>query len=312
LCRFDDYCFDLLQWAQPALRKVSVVVPNYNYEHYMSSRLNSVFEQSYPIFETIVLDDCSSDDSVERIREVAEMANRTIRFAPNRKNSGNTFKQWKKGMSLVRGDLVWIAEADDWADPDFLSASVLQHQDNTALSFTDSVQIDTDDELLAESYSYYYNEVDASLFSNSFSMPGNKFVNRAMAVKNVIMNVSSVVWSRDDLEEGLEALGDDLTSYKLVGDWRLYLQVLLTPGRDVAYVNRSLNTHRRHAESVTHALDHQKHLAEIKAMHDVVIDSLSGDRESRDALIAKMNDYQAELTKQFGLDQLDENDRLAA
>jgi len=46
------------------------------------------------------------------------------------------------------------------------------------------------------------------------------------------MNVSSVVWSRDDLEEGLEALGHELTDFKLVGDWRLYLQVLLTPGRD--------------------------------------------------------------------------------
>jgi len=152
-CQFDDYCFDLLQWAQPDLKKISVVVPNYNYEQYMSSRLNSVFDQTYPVFETIVLDDCSSDNSVTRIQEVAEMANRHIRFAPNTTNSGNTFKQWKKGMSLVRGDLVWIAEADDWANSEFLKASVAQHTDDTALSFTDSNQIDTDDNLLAPSYS---------------------------------------------------------------------------------------------------------------------------------------------------------------
>jgi len=238
-CQFDDYCFDLLQWAQPALRKVSVVVPNYNYEQYMSSRLNSIFDQNYPIFETIVLDDCSTDDSIERIAEVAENANRKIRFVANKENSGNTFKQWKKGMSMVRGDLVWIAEADDWADPKFLSSSVVQHQDNTALSFTDSVQIDTHDKVLAESYSYYYNEVDSKLFSNSFSLPGDTFVSRAMAVRNVIMNVSSVVWNRDDLVNGLSTLGDELTNYKLVGDWRLYLQVLLTPGREVEYVRKA-------------------------------------------------------------------------
>ncbi len=312
-CRFDDYCFELLQWVQPALKKVSVVVPNYNYEQYMSSRLMSVFDQTYPIFETIVLDDCSTDNSVERIEEVADMANRRIRFTPNGINSGNTFKQWKKGLSMVRGDLVWIAEADDWADPNFLLASVAQHNQNTALSFTDSVQIDTNDKVLAPSYSYYYDTVDASLFSRSFTLPGDEFVARAMAVKNVIMNVSSVVWNRRDLDDALNALGDELTSYKLVGDWRLYLQALLTIGRDVSYIKRSLNTHRRHAESVTHALDHQKHLDEIQAMHQVVLSELSPEFAERKEIQASLDAYVIELREQFGLDQPSEDtDRIAA
>jgi len=70
-------------------------------------------------------------------------------------------------------------EADDLASPEFLSASVLQHKENTALSFTDSVQIDTDDKTLADSYFYYYKDVDSALFSRSFSLPGDSFVNRA-------------------------------------------------------------------------------------------------------------------------------------
>lgn len=302
-CQFDDYCFDLLQWAQPGLKKISVVVPNYNYEQYMSSRLNSVFDQTYPVFETIVLDDCSSDGSVDRIKEVAQMANRKIRFTPNETNSGNTFKQWKKGMSMVRGNLVWIAEADDWSNPEFLAANVSSHTHNTAFSFTDSNQIDIDDKVLAASYSYYYKDVDASLFSRDFSIPGDEFVARAMAVKNVVMNVSSVLWNRDDLEEGLEALGDELTSYKLVGDWRLYLQASLTPGREVAYINKPLNTHRRHAESVTHALDHKLHLAEIQAMHRVVMSALPESDVTHNVVQSDIDQYVDELRKQFGLDE---------
>jgi len=298
-CRFDDYCFDLLQWAQPGLRKVSVVVPNFNYEQYMPTRLTSIFEQRYPVFETIVLDDCSSDDSVKRIHEVAQKANRRIRFLGNSENSGNPFKQWQRGMSMVRGDLVWIAEADDLAAPEFLSANVLEHKQNTALSFTDSVQVDTHGKTLSDSYFFYYKDIDSSLFSRSFSLPGDSFVKRAMAVRNVIMNVSSVVWNRADLEAGLEALSADLSNYKLVGDWRLYLQVLLTPGRDVAYINKALNTHRRHPESVTHALDHKLHLGEIQAMHNLVVTALPEQTE----LIAQMKDYVAILEEQFGLSQ---------
>ena len=312
-CQFDDYCFDLLRWAQPGLKKISVVVPNYNYEQYMSSRLNSVFNQTYPVFETIVLDDCSSDDSVVQIEQVAKMAGRTIRFSPNETNSGNTFKQWKKGMSMVRGDLVWIAEADDWADPEFLTASVSSHGAKTAFSFTDSVQIDTDDKVLAESYFYYYKDVDATLFSQDFSINGDEFVARAMAVKNVVMNVSSVLWNRDVLQHGLEELGGELTSYKLVGDWRLYLQASLMPGCHVAYINQPLNTHRRHAQSVTHALDHELHFAEIQAMHRVVMDALPVNDRVKNGLQTDIDDYVSQLRVQFGLDTIArENDRQAA
>jgi len=144
-------------------------------------------------------------------------------------------------------------------------------------------------------------------------MPGDEFVERAMAVKNVVMNVSSVLWSRDDLEEGLEALGDELTSYKLVGDWRLYLQALLTPGRNVSYINKALNTHRRHAESVTHALDHELHLSEIQAMHNVVMSALPEDSSERTSVQNDVDGYVAELREQFGLDESgDKNDKRAA
>jgi len=311
-CRFDEYCFNLLQWVQPNLKKVSVVVPNYNYEQYIATRLNSVFEQSYPVFEVIVLDDCSSDDSIARIAEVAENSDRTIQFSPNRSNSGNTFKQWQKGMSMVRGDLIWIAEADDLADPDFLMASVGEHRQNVALSFTDSAQIDSHDKALANSYSYYYNEVDDSLFRTSFTIPGDEFVKRAMAVRNVIMNVSSVVWNRQSLQSALDALGDDLHDYKLVGDWRLYLEVLLRSNKDVTYVNRALNIHRRHPDSVTHALDLKQHLTEIQAMHQVVSESLVTSDASREQLREEMDKYVDELTTQFGLMGGDVQGRVAA
>jgi hypothetical protein len=53
----------------------------------------------------------------------------------------------------------------------------------------------------------------------------------------------------------------------VAGDWRLYLQVLTGKGARVGYCSEPLNTHRRHAASVTHALNPDQHVAEIGACH---------------------------------------------
>lgn len=49
--------------------KISVVIPNYNYEKYIIERIDSILFQTYPIYELIILDDCSTDRSVEIIQE---------------------------------------------------------------------------------------------------------------------------------------------------------------------------------------------------------------------------------------------------
>ena len=54
-----------------------------------------------------------------------------------------------------------------------------------------------------------------------------------------------------------------------IGDWRLYLEELIAPGARIAYIADPLNVHRRHAESVTHALNADKHVAEIAQCHEL-------------------------------------------
>lgn len=295
-CQLDDYSFELLQLLRPELNKISVVVPNYNYEKYLPSRLASVFNQDMPIFETIVLDDMSTDNSLEIIKQSAKIAGRKIRVVANETNSGNVFQQWKLGLSLSSGSHIWIAEADDIAKPEFLSRSLASFKNNTCFSFCDSEQVDGNDALLARSYDYYYQQIDKKLFNKSFVMDGRDFVSRALSVRNVILNVSSVVWDRQHLSDTLHCVGEELMDYSLVGDWRLYLASLDNSDCSVAYVGESLNVHRRHASSVTHALDLQHHLNEILAMHSCALEIVN-----HAAIRTSQSEYELELRKQFQL-----------
>ena len=88
-------------------KKVSVIIPNYNYEQFIIERIDSILLQTYPIYEIIILDDCSKDNSVEVINKKIEQIkkdypNIKVQFIVNEKNSGGcVFKQWKKGFDLA-------------------------------------------------------------------------------------------------------------------------------------------------------------------------------------------------------------------
>jgi cellulose synthase/poly-beta-1,6-N-acetylglucosamine synthase-like glycosyltransferase len=119
---FSDYVLDLLRLAVPSLPTISVAVPNYNYAHCLPERLYTIFDQNHPVEEIIVLDDCSSDDSVPVIMKLADERQRDLTLVINEQNSGSVFAQWAKAAEMARGEFLWIAEADDLSEPTFLSS----------------------------------------------------------------------------------------------------------------------------------------------------------------------------------------------
>jgi glycosyltransferase involved in cell wall biosynthesis len=300
--RFDEYCFRLMRMVDPRVPRISVIVPNYNYARYLPSRLVSIFNQTHPVLEIIVLDDCSSDDSVDVIRKTAQDAKRTIDLIVNEHNSGSVFRQWRRGAELARGDYVWIAEADDIADERFLETVARAATGGSAdIAFCDSWQIGSDGDLLGPSYRSYLNQIEPAAFDSSFTVPGQEFLRRFLSVKNVILNVSGVLWSRKALLNALAACGDDLFKFRVAGDWRLYCEVARAGGA-VAYVSNALNGHRRHKTSVTHALGQQNHYAEVLALQKFAGQSCALDARLRRARA----EHRANVRQTLGLQEVDD------
>jgi glycosyltransferase involved in cell wall biosynthesis len=266
---FPAYVRRLMKLALPNLADVSVAVPNYNYAKYMPERLGSIFQQTYPVQEILVLDDCSRDDSLEVIPQVAKDARRVIRMIVNETNSGSVFVQWRRAAEEAQGEFVWIAEADDLSDPDFLHrmTSLMADDPNVKLAFSDSRTIHGDGSPQWDSYKGYYASVEPGALSRTDVFAAEDFVRRFLAVKNLILNVSAVVWRRDALLQALELCGPELTGFRMAGDWLLYLTALAAPGARIGYEAKTLNVHRRHATSVTHALDADRHVSEIARCH---------------------------------------------
>lgn len=304
--RFDwrDYVRDLLELTLPQTASVSAAVPNFNYARYLPDRLASIFGQTYPVEQVVVLDDCSSDDSLAVIARVAVQTGRSLHVVRNDVNSGSVFAQWLKAAELAESEFVWIAEADDLAEPGFLATAVrlLQADPEMRLAFTDSRTVLADGTPQWESYTSYYATIEPGALTRTQIFAAEEFVGRFLAVTNVILNVSAVVWRRDALLESLRACERDLRGYRIAGDWHLYLDMLSRPGARIGYAARPLNVHRRHSESLTHTLDPNRHLAEITRCHRFAASAFPSLAES---VAARQQAYRVQIASQLGA-QLDE------
>ena len=107
---------------------VTVIIPNFNHARFLDERIRSVLNQTYQDFEVMILDDCSTDNSLEVINRYKNHP-KVTQIVVNEQNSGSPFKQWQKGISMAKGELIWIAESDDSCEPTFLETLVKRCQD---------------------------------------------------------------------------------------------------------------------------------------------------------------------------------------
>ncbi len=88
--------------------KVSVIIPSYNHKNYILKAIDSVLEQTYKNFELIVIDDGSTDNSIEIIEAVKD--NRiNILTQPNR----GAHAAINRGLEIATGDYIAILNSDD-------------------------------------------------------------------------------------------------------------------------------------------------------------------------------------------------------
>lgn len=167
---------------------VSVIIPNYNHARFLDERIQSVLNQTYQNFELIILDDKSTDNSVEIINNYKNNPH-VSQIAVNENNSGSTFKQWHKGFELAKGEIIWIAESDDSCDKELLETLVkLYTENNAVLVFCRSCKYETDGRKSIFLHQDY--------LLGDIIMSGREFVSDYMVQKNAVANASSAIFSR--------------------------------------------------------------------------------------------------------------------
>jgi len=96
-------------------QKVSVIMPTYNAEDKISAALYSLLNQSWKNLEIIVVDDCSTDDTVNVASKVAEIDSRVKVF--KQEKNGGAYLARNRGLREADGDFITTHDSDDWSHP---------------------------------------------------------------------------------------------------------------------------------------------------------------------------------------------------
>ena len=214
---------------------VSVIIPNFNHAQYLEQRLNSVFNQTYLNFEVIILDDKSTDNSLDVINRYKDNPHLS-QIVVNETNSGSTFKQWERGFNMAKGEWIWIAESDDYCTNDFLEQLMnecLKHKD-VVVAHSNYIMCDEENNIISQSKEWenrYYN--------------GKRFVRRRMARFCDIHNASGAIFKRSVLP----FVSNAYQTYQSTGDYQFWSEVAACG--NVVKVNKNLAFWRQSVKSVT-------------------------------------------------------------
>lgn len=214
---------------------VSVIIPNYNHSSFLPERIDSVLHQTFQNFEVIILDDCSTDNSrdiIERYRSNPQISH----IIYNSENSGKVFMQWKRGIELAAGELIWIAESDDISDINFLEILVNKFIKHPSLS-------------LAFCKSWMFNnkgyQWEASQNVSEGVYNGSAFISDVMSRGCIMYNASSCLFRK----ASFKCIDDIYTTFTASGDRMFW--ILICEQGDVFVVDKRMNYYRKHGDNST-------------------------------------------------------------
>ncbi|MBD5226217.1 MAG: glycosyltransferase [Bacteroidales bacterium] len=226
---------------------VSVILPNYNYARYLPERIESILNQEFQDFELIILDDASTDNSVDILQTYSKHP-KVSHFVINQSNTGSPFAQWKKGLELARGKYIWIAEADDSSTPLFLKKCVetMEANQDVVLCFTGCTVVNQNNEVIQRDYTIWKGKRMEKRIGDIVVHDGAEYIVHNMYWGCYVYNASATLFRRSYVTANML---EESAKMRNSGDW-LFWTKLMGKGK-VAEIYEVLNVLRRHDNNVT-------------------------------------------------------------
>jgi len=208
---------------------VTVLMAVYNGEKYLKECVTSILQQTFTDFEFLIINDGSTDKSVEIIESFNDSR---IKFVNNPRNIG-VIKVLNKAISLIQGEYVARMDCDDICMPDRLEKEVAVLSSNSDISVVSAnvVLIDADGK-------------EIGCWPEDINTKNNEEIYRMLPYENCIANPTVMMRSTSLIKHGYNSF------QKSSEDWDLWLR-MASDNEKFHKINEVLVKYRIHSASIT-------------------------------------------------------------
>jgi glycosyltransferase involved in cell wall biosynthesis len=223
--------------------QVSVMMPAYNAEQYISQAIESVLSQSYPHWELIIVDDGSTDETLDRAIQYTDPRIKVI-HQPN----GGESSARNTALMLLQGEFIAFLDADDLFLPFHLEKTIEYLQSNTrcAAVYTDGFYVDQNGNRLQTLSSRRRGPYEGHIFEE------------IVYGSDVLGPPVCVVVRRNIITKYNLKFDEDIT---IGPDWDFFTQY--SDSAEFGYLNLHTCLYRLHRDNITFRIDLQKRALEI-------------------------------------------------
>ncbi|MDQ7062600.1 MAG: glycosyltransferase [Sulfurimonas sp.] len=213
---------------------ISIVIPLYNAEKYISETINSVISQTYQNWELIVVDDCSIDSSVVIVNKFVKNDER-IKLIKSITNFGGPARPRNTGLVNAKGEYVAFLDADDvWHTSKLKKQLDTLQGSDCDLVHTLANTIDKNSNITGE-------------FQNQRVFKKLKYF---LSAKSVIyytnyININSVLMKNDK-----KMRFNEDKNLVAMEDWKLWMETIYN-GKKVVLLEETLLNYRVHTNSIS-------------------------------------------------------------
>lgn len=228
--------------AQPL---VSILIPTYNREKLIEETIRSALSQTYENIEIVVVDNCSTDGTFNKLLELSKVDQR-IRIFQNSSNVGPV-RNWKRCIDEARGDLVKILWSDDLIEPTFVEEAVPAFErDHVAFVITEAIEFD---DVTGHDINHRYR------LGTSGDYPSHYLIRESLLFGDIPYSPGCAMFRTTDLKESLlvdipNNLNADFSNLAIGNDLLIFL---ITASRypKFHFIAKPLSRFRHHSGSIT-------------------------------------------------------------
>ena len=170
------------------MEKISIIIPIYNVEKYLDYCLKSIIEQTYKNLEIILINDGSTDNSLEICYKYKKIDKRIILI--DNKNHGVSYSR-NKGIDVATGKYIVFVDSDDTIDKNYIFELVNANKDN----FYDIVMVNFKDVFIKnDEKKVEYNNINVNLLSV-------RFFDDYYYIKSIVRSPWGKLFKRDIIEK---------------------------------------------------------------------------------------------------------------